>query len=301
VLVRGLTCGSACRLSTSEYVRCHLRCYADVMRGNLGCSHHHRAGSEVAFPMERPSPTAAATLIVKDRYANASLAILAGSVTVGRATPTSDLDLVVIAPGDPDVPFRESFYALGWPVEAFVHDEASLDGFFKLDLQTSECTLATMVSTGVVVLDADGSASRLRDRATALIATGPPPASGDDLRQLRYFVNDALDDLRGDPLGDESTLVAPRLASGIAGLVLLSRRSWQGDGKWLLRNFKTTDPERADQLVLALRAHQVGDATQLISMAEEVLAMTGGEPFDGYRASGKPLLDAQRDSPPAPS
>lgn len=243
--------------------------------------------------MERASPIDAATQIVKDRYANASVAILAGSVTAGRATATSDLDLVVIAPGDPDVPFRESFYALGWPVEAFVHDENSLDGFFNHDLRSSECTLATMVSTGVVVLDADGSASRLRDRAAALIVAGPPPASDDDLRQLRYFLNDTLDDLRGDPIGDESTFVAPRLASEIAALVLMSRRSWKGEGKWLLRNLRNTDPEHADQLVLALRAHQAGDAAPLISLAEQVLAMTGGEAFDGYRASGKPLLAAR--------
>jgi hypothetical protein len=249
--------------------------------------------------MERPSPTDAAKQIVKERYGNASVAILAGSVTAGRATSTSDLDLVVIVPGDPDVPFTESFYAFGWPVGAFVQDENSLDGFFNHDLQTNKCTLATMVSTGVVVLDADGSASRLQDRAAALIAAGPPPASDDDLKQLRYFLNDTLDDLRGDPHGDESTFVAPRLASEIAALVLMSRRSWQGEGKWLLRNLRTTDPERADQLVMALRAHQAGDAAPLISLAEQVLAMTGGEAFDGYRASGKPLLAAQHASPPA--
>lgn len=245
--------------------------------------------------MERASPIDAATQIVKGRYPTASVAILAGSVTAGRATPTSDLDLVVIAPSDPEVPYRESFYALRWPVEAFVHDENSLDGFFNHDLQTSECTLATMVSTGVIVLDADGSASRLQDRAAALIASGPPPASDDDLRQLRYFVNDTLDDLRGDPQGDESTFVAPRLASEIAELVLMSRRSWRGEGKWLLRNLRANDPERADQLVLALRAREAGDAAPLISLAEQVLAMTGGEAFDGYRASGKPVLGAQLD------
>lgn len=246
--------------------------------------------------MERASPIDAATQIVKDRYHTASVAILAGSVTAGRATPTSDLDLVVIAPGDTDVPFRESFYALDWPVEAFVHDEKSLNGFFDLDLRSNECALATMVSTGVVVLDADGSASRLRDRAAALIAAGPPSASDDDLSRLRYFVKDLLDDLRGDPLGEESMLVAPSLASDIATLVLMSRRSWQGGGKWLLRNLRTTDPGFADRLVLALRAYQSGDAAPMIALAEQVLATTGGEAFDGYRASGKSLLDDRHDS-----
>lgn len=135
-------------------------------------------------------------------------------------------------------------------------------------------------------------------RRYALISAGPPPASDDDLGELRYSVNDRLDDLLGDPLGDESMFVAPNLASDIAALVLMSRRAWQGGGKWLLRNLRTTDPEHADQLVQAVRAHQAGDAAPLISLAEQVLAMTGGEPFDGYRSSGKPVLAAQQDSTP---
>lgn len=35
-MVRGLSCGSGCRLSASEYVRCHPRCYASVMQNQQG-------------------------------------------------------------------------------------------------------------------------------------------------------------------------------------------------------------------------------------------------------------------------
>lgn len=68
--------------------------------------------------MERTVPHDAALKVVSDRYATATVAILAGSVTTGRATSTSDLDLVVLAPTDPEAAYREAFFSEGWPVEA---------------------------------------------------------------------------------------------------------------------------------------------------------------------------------------
>jgi hypothetical protein len=239
--------------------------------------------------MDRPSPEDAARLVVEERFAGAVVAILAGSVAMGRATATSDLDLIVVAPEDPEVPYRESFHAHGWPVEAFIHDERSIEGFFRHDARTGECALATMISTGIVIRD-DRSASRLRRRAQAAIDAGPPAVTEDDVRDLRYTVTDLLDDLRGDNDGDESLLIGPSLASEVATLFLTINGAWRSEGKWLLRRLRDTDPTVADRFVLALRAHQRGDAEPLIAFAEEILEASGGPLFDGYRASGTPLL-----------
>ena len=239
--------------------------------------------------MDRPSPEDAARLVVEERFGNAVVAILAGSVTTGRATATSDLDLIVVAPDDPEVPYRDAFHAHGWPVEAFIHDERSIEGFFRHDARTGECALATMISTGVVILD-DGSASHLRRRAQTLIDAGPPVVAEDEVRDLRYTVTDLLDDLRGDHVGDESLLIGPALASQAATLFLTLNGAWRSEGKWLLRRLRGTGPVVADRFVLALRAHQRGDAGPLISFAEQVLEESGGSLFDGYRVSGKPLI-----------
>ena len=87
VLVRGLTCGFGCRLSTSEYVRCHLSCYADVMRGALRRA--PRAGSSVTLlttwtgTQNSSSPASSA-----DR--SRSLAqILLASTSSGRRPPAT--------------------------------------------------------------------------------------------------------------------------------------------------------------------------------------------------------------------
>jgi hypothetical protein len=245
--------------------------------------------------MDRPLPVDAALQIVTERYPDAVVAILAGSVTTGRATPTSDLDLIVVAPGDPDLPYRESFLAHGWPVEAFIHDEASIEGFYRFDATSGECALATMVSTGIVVLDKDGSAARLRELAQVVIDAGPPALSDGEMRDLRYTVTDLLDDLRGDPTGDESLVVGPALASQAGTLMLTLHGSWRSEGKWLLRRLRDASPDDAGELVAAMRAHQRGDAQPLIALAERVLESSGGRMFEGFRASGRPLLDSLAD------
>jgi predicted nucleotidyltransferase len=244
--------------------------------------------------MQRPAPTDAAVQVVRDRYPRAVVAILAGSVTSGTASPTSDLDLIVVDPRDPEVPYRESFSHLGWPVEAFLHDEESIEGFYRFDAASGECALAWMVSTGTVVVDEDGSALRLRQRAQAVIDEGPPPATDEELRDLRYTVTDLLDDLIGDPAGDESLFIAASLAAELGSLILALQGAWRAGGKWLLRRLRMADPEVADELVAALRAHEQGDATPLIILTERVLGSSGGRMFEGYRASGKPLLEGFR-------
>ena len=69
----------------------------------------------------RKDPRATAAEVVAEKYPEARVAFLAGSVTRGEGTQTSDLDLVVIYNKLPQA-YRESFVSGGWPIEAFVHD-----------------------------------------------------------------------------------------------------------------------------------------------------------------------------------
>lgn len=239
---------------------------------------------------DRPDPAEAAARIADDRYPHADLVILAGSVTAGRATPTSDLDLVVVSTNDEDAPFRESFVALGWPVEAFVHTPDSLQGFIRMDVAERERSMPRMVATGWVIRDRADLAARLRDEAQAMIDTGPPPRDDEALASLRYRVTDLLDDLRGDPDGDESRFIVDDLVRSVSELFFAMAGAWQGGGKWLLRELREADPGFADDLVAARRAHERGDAGPLIALVERVLGASGGPLFEGYRASGMELL-----------
>jgi hypothetical protein len=241
---------------------------------------------------ERPPAPDAAGSIADERYPAADLVILTGSVTLGLATSTSDLDLVVVSVVDDDAPFRESFTAMGWPVEAFVHTPDTLRGFMAMELAQRERSTTRMVSTGTVIRDRAGLASALRDEALSMILAGPPPVSEAELNEWRYGVTDGLDDVRGDPDGDETLLTAADLAKGVAGLHLMLAGAWIAGGKWLLRELRETDPPFADRFVSAMRAQAGGDVAPLVQLAEDVLDASGGPLFDGYGSSGKPLLAA---------
>ncbi|MFC0627973.1 nucleotidyltransferase domain-containing protein [Kribbella deserti] len=66
-----------------------------------------------------------AARLVGERFPGALAAWLGGSVARGTATRTSDLEITVLLAGPP-APYRESLEYGGWPVELFVHTEASL-------------------------------------------------------------------------------------------------------------------------------------------------------------------------------
>lgn len=240
---------------------------------------------------ERPSAPDAAGAIAGEHYPTADVVILAGSVAIGRATPTSDLDMVVVSLDDDEAPFRESFTEMRWPVEAFIQTPDSLRGFMRMELADRDRSTTRMVSSGIVIRDRAGLAGELRAEALRMIQAGPPAADEDELRLRRYGVTDVLDDLRGDPDGEEALLTATDLARGAAELHLTIAAAWLGTGKWLLRELRETDPAFADRFVSALRAHAGGDAAPLIRLAENVLERSGGSLFDGYRASGKALLE----------
>jgi Nucleotidyltransferase domain len=227
--------------------------------------------------------------------------ILAGSVALGRATQTSDLDLVVVSLEDEDAPFRESFTSHGWPAEAFVHTPDTLRGFMRMDVADRERGMPRMVSTGIVVRDRSELAPALRDEAVAMIEAGPPPMSEEDLEFRRYAVTDLLDDFLGDPSGEESTIIAACLAGEAARLHLILVGAWQGNGKWLLRELREADPPFADRWVAAVDADRAGEPAPLERLALDVLEASGGRLFDGYYSSGKALLerferDAERPS-----
>jgi GNAT superfamily N-acetyltransferase len=239
---------------------------------------------------ERPEAVDAARAIADERYPDADLVILAGSVALGRATPTSDLDLVIVSVEDEEAPFRESFTALGWPVEAFVHTPETVRGFMRVDVAERGRGMPRMVSTGVVIRDVARIAEGLRDEALTMIEAGPPPMSVEDLEFRRYVVTDLLHDFLGDPSGEESSLTAAHLAEETARLHLILARAWQGNGKWLLRELREADPPFADRWVAAVDAHRSGDAGPMERLAVEVLEESGGPLFEGYRASGKEVL-----------
>jgi len=117
-------------------------------------------GGTYRFPVDvTERAVAAAERLVGERFPAATAAFLGGSVVRGGATATSDLDITVLrAEGEP---YRESITYEGWPVELFVHTEESVRHYVAKDRAQRRPTMARLVSEGRLLLDRDGSGSRL--------------------------------------------------------------------------------------------------------------------------------------------
>lgn len=232
-------------------------------------------------------PIRAARTLVGELFPDALAAILGGSTAHGTGTPTSDLDIVVVLDGPAEVR-AESLVWQSWPVEVFIQTYESALAFMNWDRERGTATLAFMCGRGVILLDRDGSAARLRSTAGRIIAEGRPVASEAALDRLRYTVTDLRDDLLGASDGnegeDELLAIAAALLNETAGLLFAALPHWGGGGKWLPRRLREADPERAGALLAGYRTLVRGGPREPFAEAVgAVLDRCGGPLWSGYR------------------
>ncbi len=224
-----------------------------------------------------------------ERFPDARAAWLAGSVVTGTATATSDLDITVLVDGPP-APFRESLEYDGWPVELFVHTRESVDRWIGMDLARRRPTLVRMISSGVVLVDRDGSGAEVAASCGEILERGPEPLADADRDSRRYGLTDLLDDLADATDPELRCAIAVATWQQAAELLLAGAGCWWGTSKWLVRELRgydeTHDTAYASRLHAALVAAIDGDVAPLTTVADEVLDAHGGRHWAGYRASG---------------
>jgi hypothetical protein len=226
-----------------------------------------------------------ANAIRSARYPDASVVFAAGSMVRGEATASSDLDLVVVYAGLPCA-YRESFVSHGYPVEAFVHDQETLEYFFvEVDRASGIPALPQMVVEGIEVPAPNELSRKLKQLATALIAAGPPALDGETERRMRYFVSDLIDDLRAPRSKDELFGTGALLYEQLADYHLRRLGLWSAKGKAITRVLRQVDPELCDRYTQSFDSlFTLGDVTGVVRCAEDLLRAAGGRLFDGYRA-----------------
>jgi Nucleotidyltransferase domain len=229
--------------------------------------------------------------ILDDRYPDADVIFLAGSLLRGEGTPYSDLDLVVIFKQLPHA-WRESFNFQGYPVEAFVHDPETFNYFtFEHDRPSGHSSLAHMVSEGVEVPGATEISQSLKRIAADLIAGGPPKLSDEDERKLRYTITNQIDDIRQPRSREELVASGAELYGALANYYFRANGLWSAVNKSIPRRLGKTDPELYsrfregfDQLFAG------GQSDKVIALAEEILKPHGGFLFDGYKHEASPAF-----------
>ena len=227
-------------------------------------------------------PMADARALVAERFPGALAAFLGGGVLSARRTATSDLDIVVVIAGPP-APFRESLRWRGWPVELFVHDQASIEQLLRPRCRAAQADPRP-----------DGrrrrTAGRPRDMSAGITGTGAlrprGRAAGADRRRTRAGA-DTASPICWTIWPAAPIPARPRSSAGRSGGRPPSWRccwpgSWLGGGKWLLRELRAADPALAAELVAAS-----GDPARLTAVADQVLGRAGGRLWAGYRAEGQ--------------
>jgi hypothetical protein len=235
----------------------------------------------------RIAPVEAAREIFRTRHAKARVIFLAGSVMRGEATPSSDLDLVVIYERLPNG-YRESFTHRGWPVESFVHDVETLNYLLReSDPQTGVPALANMVFEGQEIPEPNEFSQGLKRLAAEVLAAGPPVWNEEDFRRMRYMLTDVIEDIR-HPRGDaELVATGARLYEVVADFYLRSRTLWSARGKAVPRRLREVDAEFAARFCAAFETlFTTKRSEQLVALVEELLEPFGGFLFDGYKLDG---------------
>ena len=221
--------------------------------------------------------------VMQEKYPEADVVFLAGSVVRGEATKTSDLDLVVMYKKLPNA-FRESFTFGGWPVEAFVHDPETLAYFMaRFDAPSGVPSLAAMVTDGIALPVATPLSLQVKQCAVGVLNAGPPPWTLTDIDNSRYIISDLADDLKDPRNVNELYAIGSQLYTAIACHYCRSRGEWAAKGKTIPRRLQTLDPVFAEKFNTAFQAlFARGCSMAVLVLAAEVLVSQGGFLFDGY-------------------
>lgn len=140
-----------------------------------------------------------------------------------------------------------------------------------------------MCAEGIILIDRDGSAQRIKQEAQAWLDQGPEPLSATEVTQLRYQLTDNLDDFAGSVRPGESFFIVATVAELATELTLGYHRQWIGKGKWVPRALHAIDAQLTQRLTDALESFsQREEKGQLIVFAQDALELVGGRLFDGY-------------------
>ncbi|MBM7705034.1 nucleotidyltransferase domain-containing protein [Metabacillus iocasae] len=231
--------------------------------------------------MKRLPPFEAATKFVQTNFPTCQGALLAGSVTRGEETSTSDLDIVIF---DSHVPssYRQSLIECEWPIEVFVHNLHSYQHFFQEDYKRARPCMQRMVAEGLVLKD-EGVLAAIKKEAVEMLEKGPERWSPQTIIMKRYFLTDALDDFIGSEKREEDICIANTLAELIHEFVLRTNGQWIGASKWIIRSLRQFNPIFATQYIQAFDAfYQQGEKQLIVVLVDEILEPYGGKLFQGF-------------------
>ena len=217
-------------------------------------------------------------------YPEATTVILGGSSSTGKRTPTSDIDILLIAPpstfegrnGSPTSEARVTHHD-GERFDVFAYTVEGYREWAERDFASLRPVLPVLLTEGIPLRTGDEFAE-LRRWSADRLAPGPRPTAH-QLALRRYAVTDLIDDLTDATDELVSAAIRADLLRDLGELALLSSGAWLGSGKWLARRLRAVDPESADALAAFARERDHREAARVVAVLLDRLGGRVDEDF----------------------
>jgi len=215
------------------------------------------------------------------RYGPPLFCFFFGSHAFGRGDAGSDIDVIVVM-GRVANAYRETFLSNGFLFDVHVHDPETLHFMMRSEQKNGFAILAGKVDQARVLPEPSEVASKLKEVARQVIASGPPPPQNWDAP--RRYVTAVLSDLERCADTNEQWIIAMDLYIKIMDIFLRRHAQFAGQGRYLVQSVKNFDAVFFDRTQTALaRLFRDGSASPLIQLAREMLDLIGGPLTAGYR------------------
>lgn len=233
----------------------------------------------------RNDPLPTIQKLIKERYVQAKAIFWAGSVSEGRGTSTSDLDLVIVFE-EVSHAYREAFVYDGWPIDAFIHDLNTLRYFCgKLEASDGKPALINMILHGQAILAQNSVSMEAKAIAAEALANGPDAWNQAQIDKERFLITDILDDIKSPKNKEEQIISAVHLFEPLLQFYLRAATKWTASGKSLIRLLKAENPELAEEWTTAFEILiQTGDSKAVETVVTKILEPYGGYLWDGFRS-----------------
>lgn len=220
-----------------------------------------------------------------ERYPDAKAIFWAGSMLSNQATPSSDIDLVIVFERLEHA-YREAFIYEDTPIDAFIHDPNTLNYFFEnIEAKDGHPALIQMILKSREVLGVNDFSISIKELAQKALEAGPRLLSKEEIDRERFLITDILDDIKHPRNKEEQMVSAIHLFEPLIQFYFRSQGKWAASGKSLIRLFKDENPILAAKYTLAFnKLFKVGEVEDLESVVKEILEPSGGPLWDGFRS-----------------
>lgn len=233
----------------------------------------------------RNDPLPTIQKLIKERYVQAKAIFWAGSVSEGRGTSASDLDLVIVFEEVAHA-YREAFIYDGWPIDAFIHDLDTLRYFFEESRTGNGISgLCYMILNGREITNHGVFSENVKTLAQEVLNAGPAIWDQEQINKERFLITDVLDDIKYPAGRDEQIASAAWLLEALGQFYFRSQNKWCASGKSIIRYLKSDNPDLALEFTQALESlFQAGHPAALELLVKKILDPYGGLFWNGFRS-----------------